>query len=52
MSDEFPRGYEEHRRQQLRRQLRLTAAERLRWLEDARQTFSRWCRRAREAQGK
>jgi len=42
-------GYEAHRREQARMGLRLTPAERLRWLEETMRTLRRWQGRAREA---
>jgi hypothetical protein len=50
MTDGFPRGFDEHRRRQLLRTARsMTPAQRLRWLEDAKAAFARWCGRARDA---
>jgi hypothetical protein len=40
-------GYEAHRREQARMGLRLTPAERLRWLEETMTTLRRWQGRAR-----
>ena len=48
----FPRGFEGHRRAQARMGLRLTVAERLRWLEEAMATLRRWRGRARVAGGR
>ena len=42
----FPRGFDEHRRAQARAGLRLTPAERLRWLEETMETLRRWQGRA------
>ncbi len=42
----WPRGFEEHRRSQVLMGLRLTPAERLRWLEDTMETLRRWQGRA------
>ena len=47
--DPFPRGFEAHRRAQIRRGLLLTPAERLRWLEETMATLRRWTGRARGA---
>ena len=44
-----PSGYEAHRRAQARMGLRLTPAERLRWLEETMRTLRRWQGRARGA---
>ncbi len=44
---EFPRGFEEHRRATAGLGLRLTPAERLRWLEETMSTLRRWHGRAR-----
>jgi hypothetical protein len=44
---EFPRGFDGHRRAQARMGLRLTPAERLRWLDEAMDTLRRWQGRAR-----
>jgi hypothetical protein len=43
------RGFAEAKRRQIRLGLKLTPAERLRWLEDALRTFSRWKGKARTA---
>ena len=43
-------GFEAHRREQARMGLRLTPAQRLRWLEETMQTLRRWQGRARSAQ--
>jgi hypothetical protein len=43
----FPRGFDGHRRAQARLGLRLTPAERLRWLEETMETLRRWQGRAR-----
>jgi hypothetical protein len=42
-------GYAANRREQARMGLRLTPAERLRWLEETMQTLRRWQGRARTA---
>lgn len=42
----FPRGFDEHRRQQILRGLRLSHAERLRWLWQTMQTLRRYQGRA------
>jgi hypothetical protein len=47
----FPRGFEGHRRAQAGLGLRLTPAERLRWLEETMAALRRWCGRARRAAG-
>ena len=47
---EFPRGFDGHRRAQAASGLRLTPAERLRWLEETMETLRRWRGRAREAE--
>jgi hypothetical protein len=44
----FPRGFDEHRRAQASLGLRLTPAERLRWLEETMATLRRWKGRARQ----
>jgi len=44
--DVWPRGFEGHRRAQVLMGLRLTPAERLRWLEDTMETLRRWQGRA------
>lgn len=46
---EFPRGFDGHRRAQAGFGLRLTPAERLRWLEETMATLRRWRGRARAA---
>ena len=38
----FPRGYDGHRREQIRMGLRLTPAQRLRWLEETMDSLRRW----------
>ena len=38
----FPRGFDEHRWMQLEDDPRLTPAERLRWLEEAKEASLRW----------
>ena len=50
-SDEagFPRGYDGHRREQTRMGLRLTPAQRLRWLEETMDSLRRWQGLARPA---
>lgn len=40
--DGFPRGYDGHRRDQARMGLRLTPAQRLRWLEETMEALRRW----------
>ncbi|HEX9241302.1 MAG TPA: hypothetical protein VF875_02555 [Anaeromyxobacter sp.] len=47
---EFPRGFEGHRRAQAGAGLRLTPAERLRWLEETMDALRRWRGRARKAE--
>jgi hypothetical protein len=42
----WPRGWEEHHRSQAANGLRLTPAERLRWLEETMATMRRWVGRA------
>jgi hypothetical protein len=49
--DDWPRGWDEHRRQQAVQGLRLTPAERLRWLEETMATLRRWVGRARQGEG-
>jgi hypothetical protein len=44
---EFPRGFGGHRRAQATMGLRLTPAERLRWLEETMGALRRWQGRAR-----
>jgi hypothetical protein len=44
---EFPRGFDGHRRAQARMGLRLTPAERLRWLDETMDALRRWRGRAR-----
>ncbi len=46
--EDFPRGFDAHRRAQIRRGLLLTPAQRLRWLEETMSTLRRWTGRARE----
>jgi hypothetical protein len=48
-ADEAARSFAEHRRAQLRRNLRLSYAERLRWLEETMETFRKWQGLARRA---
>ena len=43
------RGFDAHRRAQARRGLRMSPAERLRWLERTMSTLSRWKGKARKA---
>ncbi len=43
----FPLSHDQHRRQQVRIGLALSAAERLAWLEEMKSTMARWCGRAR-----
>lgn len=43
----WPRGWDEHRRSRADLGLRLTPAERLRWLEETMETMRRWLGRAR-----
>lgn len=43
----WPRGFEEHRAEQAGIGLRMTPAERLRWLEETMETLRRWQGRAR-----
>ncbi len=45
----FPRGFDDHRRAQAGIGLRLTPAERLRWLEETMAVLRRWRGRARGA---
>lgn len=45
---EFPPGFDGHRRAQAGSGLRLTPAERLRWLEETMAVLRRWRGRARE----
>jgi hypothetical protein len=47
---EFPRGFDGHRRVQARMGLRLTPAERLRWLDEAMDALRRWQGLARTTQ--
>jgi hypothetical protein len=47
---DFPRGFDGHRRSQAVVGLRLTPAERLRWLEETMEALRRWRGRAREAE--
>ncbi len=46
--DVWPRGFDGHRRAQVLMGLRLTPAERLRWLEETMETLRRWQGRAGE----
>lgn len=41
-ADEAAKSFAEHRKAQLRRNLRLSYAERLRWLEETMETFRQW----------
>ena len=50
--DDVARSFAEHRRAQLRRNLRLSYAERLRWLEETMETFRAWQGLARTAAAK
>jgi hypothetical protein len=45
---DWPAGYDEHRLAQARMGLRLTPAERLRWLEETMAALRRWQGRARD----
>jgi hypothetical protein len=45
--EDLPRGFEGHRRDQAGIGLRLTPAERLRWLQETLETLRRWQGRAR-----
>jgi hypothetical protein len=45
----WPRGWDEHHRSQAANGLRLTPAERLRWLEETMATMRRWVGRAASA---
>jgi hypothetical protein len=45
----WPRGWDEHRRAQASHGLRLSPAERLRWLEETMATMRRWVGRAAAA---
>ena len=47
---EFPRGFDGHRRAQARMGLRLTPAERLRWLDETMDALRRWQGLARPTQ--
>lgn len=47
---EFPRGFDGARRAQAGMGLRMTPAQRLRWLEETMATLRRWQGRARAAQ--
>ncbi len=47
----WPRGFEEHRRAQAGMGLRMSAAERLRWLEETMAALRRWQGRARAGAG-
>ena len=48
-ADEADKSFAEHRKAQLRRNLRLSYAERLRWLEETMETFREWKGLARTA---
>ena len=48
-SDEAAESFAEHRKVQLRRNLRLSYAERLLWLEETMETFRQWKGLARTA---
>ena len=48
--DVWPRGFDGHRRAQVLMGVRLTPAERLRWLEETMETLRRWQGRAGEEQ--
>lgn len=50
--DEAARSFAEHRKAQLRRNLRLSYAERLRWLEETMEEFRKWQGLARTAAAK
>ena len=41
-ADDVAKSFAEHRKAQLRRNLRLSYAERLRWLEETMETFRQW----------
>ena len=45
----FPQGFDGHRKEQATMGLRLTPAQRLRWLEETMTTLRRWQGRARAA---
>jgi hypothetical protein len=51
-ADDVARSFARHRRAQLRRNLRLSYAERLRWLEETMETFRKWQGLARTAAAK
>lgn len=46
---EYPRGFDGHRRAQAGMGLRMTPAQRLRWLEETMEALRRWQGRARGA---
>jgi hypothetical protein len=48
-ADDAAKSFAEHRKAQLRRNLRLTHAERLRWLEETMEVFRQWKGLARTA---
>ena len=50
-ADDAAKAFAEHRRAQLRRNLRLSPAERLRWLEETMDAFRKWKGLARVAAG-
>ena len=51
-ADDAAKSFAEHRRAQLRRNLRLSYAERLRWLEETMDAFRKWQGLARTAASK
>lgn len=51
-ADEAAKSFAEHRGAQLRRNLRLSYVERLRWLEETMETFRKWQGLARRAAAK
>ena len=48
-ADEAAKGFAEHRKAQLRRNLRLSYGERLRWLEETMEALRKWKGLARVA---
>jgi hypothetical protein len=48
-ADDAAKGFAEHRKAQLRRNLRLSYSERLRWLEETMDAFRKWTGLARAA---
>jgi hypothetical protein len=48
VTPEFTRGFDGHRRAQARQGLRMTPAQRLRWLEETMEALRRWQGRARK----